>query len=154
MNLSFVSFYYFFQASFSKNIIRNLCVILTVSTLLSGNHVWYWILGDTKRQNNVHLTSITYTYTLNERWSNVFCQLGIYYHYFLLLQLLKESLSLCLKAYGEHHLLTTRILLNTGIMYEMHGDYQKAFQNFKDLKRVCLAVSKFGFFTRLPYYFE
>ncbi|XP_066928434.1 TPR repeat-containing protein DDB_G0287407-like isoform X2 [Clytia hemisphaerica] len=58
--------------------------------------------------------------------------------------LLRESLSICMKAYGEHHLLTTRILLNTGIMYEMHGDYQKAFQNFKDLKRVCLAVFGHG----------
>lgn len=36
--------------------------------------------------------------------------------------------------------MTTRILLNTGIAYEIEGDFEKAFQNFKDLERVCMAV--------------
>ena len=55
-------------------------------------------------------------------------------------QLLTEAKIKCLQAYGEHHLLTTRLLLNTGIAYEIEGDYETAFANFKDLERVCLAV--------------
>lgn len=55
-------------------------------------------------------------------------------------KLLKDSLALCLKGYGEKHLLTTRILLNTGIAYEMVGSYDKAFDHFKRLKTTCMAV--------------
>lgn len=59
----------------------------------------------------------------------------------ILFQLLKESLELCLKGYGEKHLLTTRIYLNTGICFEQSGDYATAFSFFKRLKETCFAVS-------------
>lgn len=55
-------------------------------------------------------------------------------------KLLLESLSLCLKAHGEHHLLTTRIHLNTAMAYEMQGDIQKSFYHLKKLKEICLAI--------------
>ena len=63
------------------------------------------------------------------------------------LQLFKQAIDLCLKGYGEKHLLTTRIYLNTGIAYEMHGDTQVAYDFFVKLKAVCMAVS--GFLIRV-----
>lgn len=53
---------------------------------------------------------------------------------------LLESLALCIKGYGEKHLLTTRILLNTGIAYEMAGQHDTAFEYFIRLKEICMAV--------------
>ncbi|XP_047125381.1 TPR repeat-containing protein DDB_G0287407 isoform X1 [Hydra vulgaris] len=55
-------------------------------------------------------------------------------------KLLLQSLEYCIKGYGEKHLLTTRIYLNTGIAYEMAGNRTKAFELFIKLKDTCLAV--------------
>ena len=55
-------------------------------------------------------------------------------------KLLLDSLDLCLKGYGENHLLTTRIYLNTGIAYSMARDWRTAFDFFIKLKRVCLNI--------------
>merc|ERR1711881_206761 len=51
-----------------------------------------------------------------------------------------EAIDLCLKGYGEKHLLTTRIYLNAGIAWEMEGHTDTAYDYFIKLKAVCLAV--------------
>jgi len=47
---------------------------------------------------------------------------------------------LCKKAYGENHILTCRIYLNTGIFYEESGDYDTAFDWFVTWNDRCLEV--------------
>ncbi|PIK46898.1 hypothetical protein BSL78_16245 [Apostichopus japonicus] len=55
----------------------------------------------------------------------------------------KSSLELCLQAYGENSVLTTRIYLNTGICYEDRREYEEAYDWFVKWQDVCEEV--FGY---------
>ena len=59
---------------------------------------------------------------------------------FLYLQYYKEAEDMCLQAYGEFSVLTSRIYLNIGIMYEDKRDYFKAYDYFIKWQDVCVEV--------------
>ncbi|XP_022087926.1 telomerase protein component 1-like [Acanthaster planci] len=54
-----------------------------------------------------------------------------------------EAIDLCLQAYGEYSVLASRILLNTGIMYEDMGKYNQAYDYYLRWQDVCEEV--FGY---------
>lgn len=54
-----------------------------------------------------------------------------------------EALDLCLQAYGEYCVLTSRLYLNIGIMYEDRRDYKEAYHWFIKWQDVCEEV--FGY---------
>ncbi|XP_071495043.1 telomerase protein component 1-like [Diadema antillarum] len=54
-----------------------------------------------------------------------------------------EALDLCLQAYGEFSVLTTRLYLNIGIMYEDRREYREAYKWFIKWQDVCEEV--FGY---------
>ena len=47
---------------------------------------------------------------------------------------------MCLQAYGEYSVLTSRIYLNIGIMYEDKRNYNKAYDYFIRWQDVCIEV--------------
>ena len=59
-----------------------------------------------------------------------------------ILQMLNRSFELCLKTYGEKHMLTLRLYLNIGILYEDNRDFQKAYDYFVKWHETCLEVSR------------
>ncbi|XP_072023611.1 telomerase protein component 1-like [Amphiura filiformis] len=54
-----------------------------------------------------------------------------------------EAEEMCLQAYGDYSVLTSRILLNKGIMYEDKRNYVKAYEYFIKWQDVCVEV--FGY---------
>ena len=58
-----------------------------------------------------------------------------------------EALDLCLQAYGEFCVLTSRLYLNIGIMYEDRRDYREAFHWFIKWQDVCEEVRHFTQFN-------
>ena len=58
------------------------------------------------------------------------------------LQMLNRSFELCLKTYGEKHMLTLRLYLNIGILYEDNRDFQKAYDYFVKWHETCQEVSR------------
>ena len=52
-----------------------------------------------------------------------------------------KAKDLCMKAYGEKHLLACRLYLNIGILYEDNRDFEVAYDHFVKWNEVCLAVS-------------
>ena len=55
--------------------------------------------------------------------------------------MLNRSFELCLKTYGEKHMLMLRLYLNIGILYEDNRDYQKAYDYFVKWHETCQEVS-------------
>lgn len=55
-------------------------------------------------------------------------------------QMLNRSFELCLKTYGEKHMLTLRLYLNIGILYEDNRDFQKAYDYFVKWHETCQEV--------------
>ena len=55
-------------------------------------------------------------------------------------QLLTESQELCVKTYGEKHMLMLRLLINIGILYENNQDYQRAYDQFVKWHKACFEV--------------
>ena len=51
-----------------------------------------------------------------------------------------EALDLCLQAYGENSVLTSRLYLNIGIMYEDRRDFKEAYGWFVKWQGVCEQV--------------
>ena len=49
-------------------------------------------------------------------------------------------MELCLQVYGEESMLTSRLCLNTGILYEDSGDYVTAFRYFERWAKVSEVV--------------
>ncbi|XP_064604560.1 TPR repeat-containing protein DDB_G0287407-like isoform X2 [Liolophura sinensis] len=47
-----------------------------------------------------------------------------------------QAMDLCMQIYGEYHILTSRLYINIGIVYEDNGDYKKAYEYFKKWARV------------------
>ena len=45
-------------------------------------------------------------------------------------------MELCMQMYGEYHILTSRLYINIGIVYEDNNDYRKAYSYFKRWARV------------------
>ncbi len=64
----------------------------------------------------------------------------IEYCFFFAIQYYKEAEEMCLQAYGEYSVLTSRIYLNTGIMYEDKRNYFKAYEYFIKWQDVCVEV--------------
>ena len=60
---------------------------------------------------------------------------------FFILQQLTKAQELCMKAYGEKHLLACRLYLNIGILYEDNRDYQEAYDYFVRWNDCCMNVS-------------
>ncbi len=56
--------------------------------------------------------------------------------------MLNRSFELCLKTYGEKHMLTLRLYLNIGILYEDNRDFQKAYDYFVKWHETCQEVSR------------
>ena len=54
--------------------------------------------------------------------------------------MLNRSFELCLKTYGEKHMLMLRLYLNIGILYEDNRDYQKAYDYFVKWHETCQEV--------------
>lgn len=52
------------------------------------------------------------------------------------LQLYNTAKDLCMQMYGEYHILTSRLYINIGIVYEDNNDYKKAYEYFKKWARV------------------
>ena len=55
--------------------------------------------------------------------------------------MLNEALELSLRVYGRNSMLTLRLNLNIGIMYEDNGDLQKAYDYFVKWCKTCQEVS-------------
>ena len=55
--------------------------------------------------------------------------------------MLNRSFELCLKTYGEKHMLMLRLYLNIGILYEDNRDFQKAYDYFVKWHETCQEVS-------------
>lgn len=55
-------------------------------------------------------------------------------------EMLNRSFELCLKTYGEKHMLMLRLYLNIGILYEDNRDFQKAYDYFVKWHETCLEV--------------
>lgn len=51
-------------------------------------------------------------------------------------QLYNQAMDLCMQMYGEFHILTSRLYINIGIVYEDNNDYKKAYEYFKKWARV------------------
>lgn len=47
------------------------------------------------------------------------------------LKLYNQAMELCMQMYGEFHILTSRLYINIGIVYEDNNDYRKAYTYFK-----------------------
>jgi len=56
--------------------------------------------------------------------------------------MLNRSFELCLKTYGEKHMLTLRLYLNIGILYEDNRDFQKAYDYFVKWHETCQEVRR------------
>ena len=54
--------------------------------------------------------------------------------------MLNKSFELCLKTYGEKHMLMLRLYLNIGILYEDNRDFQKAYDYFVKWHETCQEV--------------
>ncbi|XP_033737542.1 LOW QUALITY PROTEIN: nephrocystin-3-like [Pecten maximus] len=52
------------------------------------------------------------------------------------LKLYNEAMDLCMQMYGEYHILTSRLYINIGIVYEDNNDFKKAYEYFKKWARV------------------
>ncbi|XP_067678320.1 TPR repeat-containing protein DDB_G0287407-like [Haliotis asinina] len=52
------------------------------------------------------------------------------------LKLYNQAMDLCMQMYGEFHILTSRLYINIGIVYEDNNDYKKAYEYFKKWARV------------------
>ncbi|KAK7100982.1 hypothetical protein V1264_023836 [Littorina saxatilis] len=52
------------------------------------------------------------------------------------LKLYNNAMELCMQMYGEYHILTSRLYINIGIVYEDNNDYRKAYSYFKRWARV------------------
>lgn len=52
------------------------------------------------------------------------------------LKLYNEAMDLCMQMYGEYHILTSRLYINIGIVYEDNNNYKKAYEYFKKWARV------------------
>ncbi|XP_076462217.1 TPR repeat-containing protein DDB_G0287407-like [Babylonia areolata] len=52
------------------------------------------------------------------------------------LKLYNSAMELCMQMYGEYHILTSRLYINIGIVYEDNKDYRKAYTYFKRWARV------------------
>lgn len=52
------------------------------------------------------------------------------------LKLYNTAKDLCMQMYGEYHILTSRLYINIGIVYEDNNDYKKAYEYFKKWARV------------------
>ncbi|KAL5022718.1 hypothetical protein ScPMuIL_001873 [Solemya velum] len=52
------------------------------------------------------------------------------------LKLYNKAMDLCMQMYGEYHILTSRLYINMGIVYEDNNDYKKAYEFFKKWARV------------------
>ncbi|KAK6179484.1 hypothetical protein SNE40_011834 [Patella caerulea] len=52
------------------------------------------------------------------------------------LKLYNEAMDLCMQMYGEYHILTSRLYINIGIVYEDNNNYNKAYEYFKKWARV------------------
>lgn len=71
-----------------------------------------------------------------------FCNfIGRFYLFRFFMKMLNRSFELCLKTYGEKHMLMLRLYLNIGILYEDNRDYQKAYDYFVKWHETCLEVS-------------
>ena len=55
---------------------------------------------------------------------------------FPLLQYYNDAMEICKQVYGEFSLLTSRLFINIGIVYEDQNDYVKAFEYFKKWAQV------------------
>ena len=53
-----------------------------------------------------------------------------------LFQLYNQAKDLCMQMYGEYHILTSRLYINIGIVYEDNNQYKKAYEYFKKWARV------------------
>ena len=62
-----------------------------------------------------------------------------------LFQQLMKALELCLKAYGEGHMLYVRLCLNIGILYEDDRQFQEAYDYFIRWDKACMEVSYYCF---------
>ena len=51
-----------------------------------------------------------------------------------------KALELCLKAYGEGHMLYVRLCLNIGILYEDDRQFQEAYDYFIRWDKACMEV--------------
>jgi len=51
-----------------------------------------------------------------------------------------KSMELCLKAYGENHMLYVRLCLNIGILYEDDRQFQEAYDYFIRWDKACMSV--------------
>ena len=61
----------------------------------------------------------------------------IFYKFWLLLfQLYNQAMDLCMQMYGEYHILTSRLYINIGIVYEDNNNFKKAYEYFKKWARV------------------
>ena len=58
------------------------------------------------------------------------CTTDFLCNYFLL-QLYNQAMDLCMQMYGEYHILTSRLYINIGIVYEDTNNYKKAYEYFK-----------------------
>ncbi|XP_048761079.1 uncharacterized protein LOC125670136 [Ostrea edulis] len=52
------------------------------------------------------------------------------------LKLYNTAKDLCMQMYGEYHILTSRLYINIGIVYEDNNDFKKAYEYFKKWARV------------------
>ncbi|KAK3090415.1 hypothetical protein FSP39_011663 [Pinctada imbricata] len=52
------------------------------------------------------------------------------------LKLYNQAKDLCMQMYGEYHILTSRLYINIGIVYEDNNEYKKAYEYFKKWARV------------------
>lgn len=52
------------------------------------------------------------------------------------LKLYNSAMELCMQLYGEFHILTSRLYINIGIVYEDNNDYHKAYSYFKRWAKV------------------
>ncbi|XP_059178256.1 TPR repeat-containing protein DDB_G0287407-like isoform X2 [Physella acuta] len=52
------------------------------------------------------------------------------------LKLYNQAMELCMQMYGELHILTSRLYINIGIVYEDNKDYRRSYQYFKKWARL------------------
>lgn len=55
---------------------------------------------------------------------------------FVLLQYYNEAMDLCMQIFGEYHILTSRLYINIGILYEDKRDFKKAYGYFKQWGKI------------------
>ena len=61
-------------------------------------------------------------------------------------------MDLCLKAYGQCHMLYVRLCLNIGILYEDDRDYNKAYDYFLKWNTACMEVSSYSNNSKSRFY--